>query len=143
MTLGLETLETECAEILEAEAAMYPILADAIEAAAQIIDRDLEPFARQGWRAILRIRYEPRRVVGLQVEVAQTILAIRAGHDWLAPGRVWVTSQRNCEDQCRVPIVTVKPEADAIAAAFRNAHRDTIQDIFVRLMLSDDRLSNS
>ena len=136
----LATLEAECVSILEADAEMYPRLADAIEGAAQLIDHDLEPFARHGWRAILRIRYEPRRVVGLHVQVDQTILGIRAGRDWLTPGHIWLTSQRDGENQCRVPIATIRPEADAIADAFRQAHRSTVRDIFTRLMLDADRL---
>ncbi len=136
---GLATLEAECTEILEADAELYPVLADAVEGAAGLIDRDLVPFARRGWRAILRIRYEPR-VVGFQAQIADTTLGIRAGRDWLEPGCIWLTSQRNGENQCRVPIMTVRPEANAIADAFRRAHRDTVQDIFVRLMLEDDRI---
>ena len=139
MTFDLEALEAECVSILEADAELYPVLADAVEGAAGLIDRDLVPFARHGWSAILRIRYEPR-VVGFQAQIADTTLGIRAGRDWLEPGHVWLTSQCNGENQYRIPIMTVRPEANAIADAFRRAHRSTVRDIFTELMLNADRL---
>ena len=140
--LGLEELENRCLGIHAAEAMMLPRLADAVIAAAQLLERDLAPFERHGWRAVLRIRDEPR-VVGLQIELPKTILGARLGAKHGGSGRVWLTTQLNGEDQYRAGIAELAPEADQIADAFRRTHRDSIQDAFVDLILHAGRLSTN